>query len=387
VFTGAIAVRDRLELRGEEQKVTAVAVFEAGTTIRREVVTAGRIARLHGLHTVRIGDLLGVPPPDRALSEHHFAPPTLETVVLPQRDSDRGRLRVALDQLAEQDPLIDLRQDDLRHELYVSLYGEVQKEVIGSTLETEYGLQVGFRESTTICVERVTGSGTAVERNTDGRSDEQPFLATLGLRVDPAPLGSGISFRLEVELGSMPYAFFRAVEETVPRVLQQGLSGWQVPDAVVTMTANGYWPRQSAMHATFDRNISTIANDFRYLTPLVLMEALQRAGTQVLEPIHRFRLEIPDDLLGTVAPAIGRLGGVLETSVAQGTAYLLEGLIPAARVHELQQALPGLTRGEGVLDLEFDSYQPVRGPAPTRPRTDHNPLDRKEYLLHTVRKI
>jgi ribosomal protection tetracycline resistance protein len=56
-------------------------------------------------------------------------------------------------------------------------------------------------------------------------------------------------------------------------------------------------------------------------------------------------------------------------------------------VHELQQQLPALTRGEGVLESSFDSYQPVRGTIPTRPRTDHNPLDRKEYLLHVLRRV
>jgi ribosomal protection tetracycline resistance protein len=52
----------------------------------------------------------------------------------------------------------------------------------------------------------------------------------------------------------------------------------------------------------------------------------------------------------------------------------------------LQQRLPALTRGEGVLDSAFERYDPVRGPVPQRPRTDHNPLDRKEYLLRVVRR-
>jgi len=56
-------------------------------------------------------------------------------------------------------------------------------------------------------------------------------------------------------------------------------------------------------------------------------------------------------------------------------------------VHELQQQLPALTGGEGLLECEFDHYQPVRGTIPTRPRTDHNPLDREEYLLHVVRRV
>ena len=95
--------------------------------------------------------------------DHHFAPPTLETVVVPRHADDKGALRVALAQLAEQDPLINVRQDDARQELSVSLYGEVQKEVIQATLATDFGLDVGFRETTTICVERPAGTGEAVE--------------------------------------------------------------------------------------------------------------------------------------------------------------------------------------------------------------------------------
>jgi ribosomal protection tetracycline resistance protein len=66
---------------------------------------------------------------------------------------------------------------------------------------------------------------------------------------------------------------------------------------------------------------------------------------------------------------------------------VLTGEVPAARLHDLERALPSPTRGEGVLETEFDSYRPVTGPAPSRPRTDDNPLDRKEYLLHVNRRV
>ena len=69
-----------------------------------------------------------------------------------------------------------------------------------------------------------------------------------------------------------------------------------------------------------------------------------------------------------------------------GQSYILEVIFPA-EVHQLQQQLPGLTGGEGVLESAFDHYEPVRGTAPSRPRTDNNPLNRKEYLLHVVRRV
>jgi ribosomal protection tetracycline resistance protein len=103
--------------------------------------------------------------------------------------------------------------------------------------------------------------------------------------------------------------------------------------------------------------------------------------------MHRFHLEIPADAFGQIVPVLAQLRAVPQTSVVRGSSCLLEGAIPAARVHELQQQLPALTRGEGVLESAFDHYEPVRGTIPTRPRTDHNPLNPKEYLLHVVRRV
>jgi ribosomal protection tetracycline resistance protein len=302
----------------------------------------------------------------------------------PQRPADKGALHAALTQLAEQDPLINLRQDDARQEILVSLYGEVQKEVIQATLADDFGIDARFRETTAICIERPIGAGAAVEIID---KEPNPFLATVGLRIDPAPAGSGVRFRLEVELGSMPFAFFTAVEDTMHETLRQGIYGWQVSDAVVSMTHSGYWPRQSHAHGTFDKSMSSTAGDFRNLTPLVLMSALKQAGTRVYEPVHRFHLEIPADTLGLVFPALALLQAVPRAPAIQDSLCLLEGDIPAARVHELQQQLPALTRGEGVLEWAFDHYRPVRGPVPASARSDHNPLSREEYLLHVVRRV
>ena len=385
LFSGTVRVRDRLQVTGHGQggegKVTAISVFDRGRAVRRPSVAAGQIGKLWGLAEVRVGDQLGAP---RTTGPgHHFDPPTLETVVVPARPADKGALHLALAQLAEQDPLIDLRQDDLRQEVHVSLYGEVQKEVIGATLAADFGLEVGFRETTTICVERPLGTGAAVERL---HKAPNPFLATVGLRVEPAPAGSGVRFAVEAELGSMPLAFFAAVEDTVRQTLRQGLYGWEVTDCQVAMTHSGYLAKHSLGHQRFTKSMSSTGEDFRKLTPLVLMDALRQARTVVCEPIHRFRLEVPDDTLGTVLPVLARLEAVPGVPARRGPSYRLEGEVPAARIHELQQQLSALTRGEGVLETAFDRYRPVRGPFPTRPQTDHNPLDRREYLRHALRR-
>ena len=127
LFSGTLRARDRL---GEE-KVTALAGFVGGRAVQRDAVRAGEIAKVWGLRGARIGDALGVVHPS---ARTQFPPPTLETVVQPALEADKAALHLALTQLAEQDPLIDVRQDDARQEFALSLYGEVQKEVIAATL-------------------------------------------------------------------------------------------------------------------------------------------------------------------------------------------------------------------------------------------------------------
>jgi ribosomal protection tetracycline resistance protein len=372
MFSGTLARQDRVQIReGDERKVTEIGVFDRGSAVRGTSIAAGQIGKLSGLGDVRIGDAIGTS--HTTSGTHSFAPPTLEAVIVPRDPADKRALHAALTQLAEQDPLINLRQDDVRQELFVSLYGEVQKEVVQETLANDFGVDVDFRETTPICIERPAGTGAAVE--IIGKAPN-PFLATVGLRIEPAAIDSGVEYRLEVELGSIALSFHKAVEDAVHETLHQGLCGWQVTDCTVTMTHSGFWIRPGSA-----------AGDFRNVTPLVLMSALKRAGTVVCEPIHRFRLEAPTATLGPVLAALGRLHAVPDTPTTRGPECIVEGEIPAARVYELRQQLPALTHGEGALECGLGRYQPVRGTIPRRARSDHNPLNRKEYLLHVVRRV
>jgi ribosomal protection tetracycline resistance protein len=371
-LSGTANVRDRVRFRGDQEgKITAISVFDRGKAVRQSSVSAGQIGKLWGLDEIKIGDAIGASP-NRPDEHRFFAPPTLEAIVVPRSSADTGRLYKALTQLSEQDPLINVRRDNFHQETAISLYGEVQKEVIEATLANEFGIDVTFRETTTICVERLAGTGAAVEVV---KQEENPFLATVGLRLEAGAPGDGVSFRLEVELGTLPLAFMKAIEGAARATLQRGLHGWQVIDCTVTVTHSGYI------------SLSSTAGDFRNLTPLVLMAALQQAGTIVCEPVHRFQLDVPADTIGSILRILARLGATPGTPQIRETSCVLAGEIPAAQVHHLQQQLPEMTRGEGVLENAFDHYRPIRGTIPVRRRTGLNPLNREEYLLQLSRRF
>jgi ribosomal protection tetracycline resistance protein len=322
-------------------------------------LAAGQIAQVRGLPEIRIGDQVGSR--DGLARGAHFARPSLETVVRARRPGDEAALHAALLSLADQDPLIAARVGaDGRSS--VLLYGEVQKEVIAATLTDVYGLAAEFLPTQIVHSERPVGAGSAHEPIGHG------FHAGLGLRVAPAAPGSGVHYGLEVELGSLPLAFHRAIEQAVRQALEQGAHGWPVTDAAVTLIDCAYW---SAV---------TVAGDFRDLTPLVLAGALAQAGTRVYEPCHRFELEIPLARLGPVTACLAQLGARVEETAGGRTSWQVTGEIPARVGPAFQRRLPGLSNGEGTWSSRPGGDRPLPDPPPRRPRTDGNPYNRTEYL-------
>jgi ribosomal protection tetracycline resistance protein len=224
-----------------------------------------------------------------------------------------------------------------------------------------------------VYVEKPIGVGAAVEEF--GKGGPIYFFGTVGLRVEPGEPGSGVVFRLAVELGSLPLAFHKAIEETVRTTLGQGLYGWEVTDIVVTLSRTRYLSPLST------------AGDFRKLTPLVLMGALARAGTAVHEPVDSFELDIPAEALSPVLVLLGEARARLREPELDGESCRLRGELPAARLADVERALPRLTKGEGVFAARPSGYQPTCGPPPTRERRDGNPLDRDEYLLRVLKHL
>ena len=234
LFTGRLETRQRVVMRrrdtgGEmeefEERITGIDRFMSGTAVPAEAASAGDIVVLHGLRAARIDDHIGGEDPGAGEIDRAFPAPTLESVVRPVEPGQITPLRAALEQLAEQDPLISLRQRNEEGEISLRLYGEVQKEVILETLFAGLWHRRDLRTEPDD-VHRAPGRHRRACRG-HWRAGN-PFYATVGFRVEPAERGSGI--RYVRELGSLPLAFYRAIEETVHETFAQGLSGWEVTD-------------------------------------------------------------------------------------------------------------------------------------------------------------
>jgi ribosomal protection tetracycline resistance protein len=203
----------------------------------------------------------------------------------------------------------------------------------------------------------------------------------MGLRVEPLPLGAGIEFRLDVESRLVPLflyrtneAFLAAMEANVREALEEGLAGWPVTDCRVTMWDCGYTSPRSSV------------GDFRRLTQLVLATALERAGTWVCQPLAAISLELPSESAPGTLAVLSRIGGRVTGQFSANGLSHVRGVLPVARVRDLQHQLPGLTGGEAVLETRFGGYQPVGDHPPRRERSSPSPLQRDEWLAWLARR-
>ncbi|WP_425586534.1 GTP-binding protein [Streptomyces ziwulingensis] len=326
-------------------------------------LTPGNIARLRGLPSVRVGDHLGET--DGPGPRYQFAPPIMESAVRSREPGREGELHAALAQLADEDPLIRTRTL-AGGATSILLYGAVQKEVIEERLRREFGVEAVFERTRPVYFERPLGTGEAVYEFEPHRPNE--FFQTVGVRIEPAAAGSGNQFLREAEEGLLPRAYHRAIESAAMSTLQQGLYGWEVTDCLVILTKIGYEaPR-------------TTAADFRNLTPMVLMQALQKAGSAVYEPAYSIEVDFPADALSGVIGLLMSLRADVGQPVEAESSWSVRAEVAARLLQDVALALPGLTHGEGTICSEPGGDRRVRSPIPSRERFDGNPLDHDEYM-------
>lgn len=376
LYSGDLPVRGEVSLRrksykGEyevrSEKVKKLHLFRSGKSVQAGEANAGDFCKIWGVSDVKIGDIVGEW--SDKIRDLHFVDPQMESRIEAQDSEQNHHLYLALTELSEEDPLIKVSKDIFHNELYLRIFGEVQKEVLEAMLQERYGLAVRFSETRVVCIEKPVGSGQGLDLM---GGDMNPFVATIGLRVEPGTPGSGITYSYEVQLGSLPAPLHRAIEETVYETLKQGLYGWEVHDLAVILTHSGY------------SSVASTAGDFRNLVPLVLMDALKLAGTEVYEPLNDFELSAPLDVVSQAMFKLTLAKALFDRPILYPDSFLLTGTLPVATTEDFKRELYSLARGEGMFLTKPAGYRKVEQPYPTRKRADHNPLNRKEYLINVI---
>lgn len=103
--------------------------------------------------------------------------------------------------------------------------------------------------------------------------------------------------------------------------------------------------------------------EFSVYPPRVLMKEIDGERH---EPIERLLIDVPEEFMGSVMEKMGARKAELVHMNPQGSRMRIEFLIPSRGLFGYRSEFLTDTKGEGILNAIFDSYQPYKGDIPRR---------------------
>lgn len=364
MFGGSLKSRDTVTMAdGGQQKITQIRRYQGGRYTDTGVVSGGELAALCGLSDVKVGDVIGEA---RERAGYRLAAPLFRVSAVPAAKEEKMPLLAALRELAAEDPLLDLQYEPGEQEIDLSVTGTIQLEVLSALLKERYGLTAQFSAPTVIYKETPRREGYGL----DAYTMPKPCWAIVGLKITPRPRGSGITFSSSVPNNQIFYRYQHHVEQSVHRAAKQGVYNWEVIDFHAELADGSH------------HTIHTHPLDFFLATPLALMKALEDAGVDLLEPMERMRVSVPEEFAGRVIGDLTAMRGVYDAPVIRNGIFTAEARVPVAESMDYSVRLASQTGGRGVLSVRFDGYAvcpPGTGRAARRHGVD--PRERDKYIL------
>ena len=129
--------------------------------------------------------------------------------------------------------------------------------------------------------------------------------------------------------------------------------------------------------------VSTPA-DFRFLAPIVLEQALKKAGTQLLEPYLSFTLFAPQEYLSRAYNDAPKYCAIIESTRLEKDEVIFKGEIPARCIGEYRNDLNFYTNGRSVCITELKGYQETSGEPVFQPRRPNSRLDKVRHMFQKI---
>ena len=367
LYSGTLHLRDTIVLSEKKKvKLTEIYIPSNGEMIQTEIVCSGDIFIIPN-NTLRLNDIIGNEKILPCNVWNDKPVPILRTRIEPIKIEEREKLLDALTEIADTDPLLRYYVDTITHEIIISFLGTVQLEVICSLLIEKYHINIRIEDPTVIYLEKPLQKA---DYTIHIEVPPNPFWASIGLSITPLPIGSGIQYESKVSLGYLNQSFQNAVREGINYGLEQGLYGWKVTDCKICFEYGVYYSPVST------------PSDFRFLAPIVLEQALKKAGTQLLEPYLSFILFTPQGYLSRAYNDAQKHCAIIETSQSKNDEIIFTGHIPVRCINEYRNTLTLYTNGQAVFLTELKGYQIATCEPVIQSRRPNNRIDKVRHMFN-----
>lgn len=340
VTGGELTAKMMLPEASGAEKVDQVRVYSGAKFTTVESVPAGTVCAVTGPARTVPGEGLG--------TARNAAQPALRPVLtytlLPGSNDVHACLQ-ALRELEDEEPLLHVVWQERLQEAHVQLMGAVQLEIVEQLMRDRFGLDISFGPGSILYAETITAPVEGV-----GHFEPLRHYAEVHVLLEPFARGSGLEFATDVSEDELDRNWQRLIMQHLQETEHPGvLTGAPITDMRLTLIGG----RGHLKH--------TEGGDFRQATYRAvrqgLMEARETGHAVLLEPWYRFRLELPQEMLGRALSDVQRMSGESAAPQIVDGLAVVEGAAPVSEMRDYAMDVNAYTHGEGRLALMFGGYR------------------------------
>jgi len=312
-----------------------------------EEIGAGDIGAVLGFKAAATGETLCDPSRPVLLEKITFPTPVVMLAVEPQSKADSAKLGLCLQRLADEDPTIQVRQDERTGQTIVAGMGELHLEVFVERMKREFSVHAKVGEPQVAYCETITRASRGEHRLVRQTGGHGQFAHVI-LDLQPLPAGSGFVFEDALHGSSIPRKFVPAIEDGIRDGLLRGvLSENPLIDLKVRLIDGNYHEVDSSDMA------------FRVASSMALQDGASRAAPVILEPIMEVEVILPEEYTGEVMGDLKIRRATINSLERRHDIQSIAAHVPLATMFGYASALRSRTQGRGTFTMEFDHYAPV----------------------------
>lgn len=355
ITSGSLKVKDMLM----DEKVNEIRIYSGENYKTVQEVSGGEICALAGISDSKNGMVYGCAKNTKA----PVLSPAISYAVRYPKAIDRNVMFSILRELEEEDPSLNVEYNEDTKELFVSLMGDVQTEVLKRVLSDRYNIAADFTDGKVCYKETVSAMVEGV-----GHFEPLRHYAEAHIKIEPLERNAGIEYALDVSEDILSRNWQRLILTHLKEKEHRGvLLGAPLTDVKYTLVAG----KAHLKH--------TEGGDFRQATYRAirqgLMTLLTMNETLLLEPFYNYSLVLPTEYTGRAMTDISSMSGTVTISEAdhEESITVLTGRAPVSTMNGYTKEVAAYSKGLGILTLVPGGYDVCHNTEEVLEKSTYNP--------------
>ena len=335
--------------KDKKERVGRILQMHANKRQELDKVYSGDIAAAVGFKNTTTGDTICDEQHPVILESMVFPEPVIDIAIEPKTKAGQGKMGEALAKLAEEDPTFRAKTNQETGQTIISGMGELHLEIIVDRLLREFNVeanvgapQVAYKETFTKAVD--------VDSKYAKQSGGRGQYGHCKVHFEPMDANAEETFKFDSTVvgGAIPKEYIPAVGAGIEEASKSGiLGGFPVLGVHATVFDGSYHEVDSNEMA------------FKIAGSLAFKEAMQKAGSVLLEPIMKVEVTMPEEYMGDVIGDINSRRGRIEGMEDIGGGKMVKAYVPLSEMFGYSTDLRSRTQGRGNYSMFFERYEQV----------------------------